>query len=58
MMGREGGPGGNSFLFVVLEEKRRVKRVFMEKHAERDRRMMSQKSMDLASSMYCGGGSN
>jgi hypothetical protein len=46
MMGREGGPGGNSFFFVVLEEKRRVKRV--EKHAERDRRMMSQKSMDLA----------
>ena len=53
MMGKEGGPGGNSFFFVVLEVKRRVlKRVLMEKHAERDRRMMSQNSMDQASSMY------
>ena len=54
-MGREEGPGGNSLFFVVLKEKRRVKGIFMEKPAERDRRLMSQKSMDLASSKYCGG---
>ena len=45
MKGRGGGPGGSSPSLVVLEEKRRLKRSFMKKHAERDARMMSQASM-------------
>lgn len=49
MMGRGGGPGGKRWPFdsFFLEEKRRLKRSFMKKHAERDTRMINQASIDL-----------
>lgn len=49
MKGRAGGPGGNlyfdPFLSEVLEEKRRLKRSVMERHARTDARARNQNSI-------------